>query len=104
MRKLMLYIPIVVYVAMSAVMGFQSPGLQYDEALLVSGAVQLLRGPAQPPIQREPASAVIIKKRQWLPIMVMPYLGAVKDYVAFPFFALFGISTAVAPQGRATPG
>jgi 4-amino-4-deoxy-L-arabinose transferase-like glycosyltransferase len=95
MRKLILYIPIVVYVGMSAVMGFHSPGLQYDEALLVTGAVQMLRGPADPPIQREPSSAATIN-RQWLPVMVMPYLGAVKDYVTLPFFALFGVSTAVA--------
>jgi hypothetical protein len=47
-------IPIALYVAMSAAMGFHAPGLQYDEALLVSGAAQMLRGPAHPPIQREP--------------------------------------------------
>jgi 4-amino-4-deoxy-L-arabinose transferase and related glycosyltransferases of PMT family len=32
----------------------------------------------------------------WLPVMVMPYLGAVKDYVTFPFFALIGISATAA--------
>ncbi|MBI1896870.1 MAG: hypothetical protein HYS04_10120 [Acidobacteria bacterium] len=87
--------PSVLYLAMAAALGFQEPGLQYDEALLMSGAVQMLHGPAHPAIQHHPAAAVNAGGR-WLPVMVAPYVGAVKDYLLLPVFAVFGINIVAA--------
>ena len=66
-----------------------------DEALYVESAVFLLRGSGAPPFVTEPASWIPILGRRW-PLMIIPYVGAAKAYVALPLFAIFGIGAQVA--------
>jgi hypothetical protein len=64
------------------------PGLQYDEALLQRGTVQMLRGNA-PGFAVEPFAWVNIGDRAY-PLMFMPYGGGAKYYLLLLPFALFG--------------
>jgi hypothetical protein len=71
----------------------QNPGLNYDEALLVLGGVEL----------RHPGQIQAFHERgTWqclfgfcFPVMTVAYVGALKEYLIIPFFALFGTSAAV---------
>ncbi len=67
----------------------QKPGLQYDEALLVAGAVHMQHSPAPFELAQTPDSWVCPFGR-CIPLMSGYYVGAVKQYLALPFFALFG--------------
>lgn len=80
----------------AAVAGFLiacGPGLQYDEALTVHGAVHLLHGHGVPPFAHESGSWLPAGGK-FLPLMVISYVGAFKDYVALPLLMLFGTSAA----------
>lgn len=57
------------------------PGVQYDEALYVNAA---LGGVDQ--------TTFLTKTFHGLPVLLMPYIGALKSYIFFPVFALFGVS------------
>lgn len=70
-------------------------GYEMDEAIYVESAVFLLRGSGTPPFVHEPAAWLDVRNRR-LPLMIIPYVGAVKGYVSLPLFAAFGISTGVA--------
>ena len=70
----------------------QKPGLQYDEALLVAGAVHMLHSPAVFEVQRTPYAWPCLFGR-CIPLMSAFYVGSVKEYASLPLFALFGPRT-----------
>ena len=78
-----------VYLLCACVMGFRSPGMYYDEAIFLNGAVQVVSSGQEPTFAHDPWSWVTVFGRRW-PIMVMPYVGPMRDYLAIPPFALFG--------------
>src|SRR6266568_2898137 len=82
---------VAVYLLCACALGFRSPGIYYDEAIFLNGAVHELSSAQEPPFAHDPWSWVTIFGRRW-PIMVMPYVGAVRDYVALIPFAIFGPS------------
>ena len=58
-----------------------SPGLQYDEVLFVNAATG------------EPTNGLFVAKRIFgLPVMLMGYIGALKAYLYYPVFQVFGVS------------
>jgi SGNH domain (fused to AT3 domains)/Dolichyl-phosphate-mannose-protein mannosyltransferase len=65
------------YFAVMAIRQIALPGLYYDEARYVNPAI----GGAE-------ASMRILG----IPVMMVPYVGALKAYLFFPIFALFGVS------------
>ena len=69
---------------------WHGPGIEYDEADSINGVTVLLSGShvCAP-------TAIRIGNRCW-PLMVASYVGAFKDYLAAPFFLLFGMRVAVA--------
>ena len=68
----------------------QKPGLQYDEALLVAGAVHLRHSPGEFALQHAPHSWTCALGR-CLPLMAEGrYIGPMKEYLAVPLFAAFG--------------
>ena len=80
---------ILVYSLCAGVLGLRSPGLYYDEAIFFNGAVQVLNSGQEPSFAHDPWSWITIF-RHWLPIMVLPYAGALRDYLAVIPFAIFG--------------
>ena len=72
----------------------QRPGLNHDEALLVLGAVQMRISPGELVLPHDPDSWVRVFNRHF-PLMTMRYIGAVKDYLCLPLFAIFRHHTSV---------
>src|SRR5690348_10100985 len=72
----------------------QKPGLQYDEAFLVAGAVHMRHPEASFNLAVEPHTWVCPFQR-CVPLMGAgsSYVGAIKDYLALALFALFGPRT-----------
>lgn len=64
----------------SAIRSIEIPGLQYDEVLFVNAALGGID------------DSFIHKRVGRVPIMLMPYLGALKAYLYFPIFKLLGVS------------
>ena len=90
MRKLCvlaLGAPLIVYAVLSGRRIGAGVGYQMDEALYVESAVYMLRGSGEPPFVHEPASWLTAGGRKW-PLMIIPYVGAAKAYVALPLFAV----------------
>lgn len=72
-----------VYFVQAAGRWITSPGLQYDEVLFVNVATG------------EPINGLFVAKRiLGVPIMLMGYIGALKAYLFYPIFKLFGVSPA----------
>lgn len=93
---LALVMPILLYVGLAGRLVTAGVGYQMDEALYVESAVFLLRGGGgAPPFMSNASSWVSLRSRR-LPLMIIPYVGATKAYVALPLFAVFGISAEVA--------
>jgi hypothetical protein len=69
---------LIVFVLVGA-FDIQSPGLYYDEALFVNAASGGV------------TDLFIHKRLAGIPIMLMPYIGALKSWLYFPIFQLFGI-------------
>ena len=63
--------------------------MYYDEAIFLNGAVHLLGSGQEPPFAHDPWSWVTVFGRQ-VPIMVLPYVGAIRDYLVLLPFAAFG--------------
>ena len=80
---------LLLYFASAWLLGVKNPGFQYDEALLVRGAVHVLNSSDEPTFNHEPGSWMRIGGRSW-PLMVLPYEAAIKDYVSLLPFAAFG--------------
>ncbi len=57
----------------------QTPGLYYDEALFVNAASGGV------------TDLFVYKRFAGIPTMLMPYIGALKSWLYFPIFTLFGI-------------
>lgn len=68
-----------------------NPGLQYDEALLVLSAVQMRHSPQEIALPHDPHTWLCVHGR-CLPLMTARYVGAIKEYLCLPVFALFGPS------------
>lgn len=84
------------YACLGALLIAQKPGLQYDEALLVEGTVQLRHSTAEIALPHQP-NTWVCKFHHCFPLMGEGvYIGAVKDYLCMPLFALFGPGAEVA--------
>jgi hypothetical protein len=70
----------------------QKPGLQYDEAMLIAGAVHVQHSPELFELERTP-NAWVCPFGRCIPLMSAYYVGAVKECAVLPFFALFGPRT-----------
>ena len=71
------------YFALAAGRAIDIPGLQYDEILFVNAATG------------EPTNGLFVGRRiLGVPVMVMPYMGALKAYLYYPVFQLLGVSPA----------
>ncbi len=70
-------------------------GLHYDEALYQHGAVQMLHSASEPTFAHQEGSWVSLAGRHW-PLVIIYYVGAIKDYLLLLPFALFGSSAKVA--------
>lgn len=64
------------YFAIMASRQIALPGLYNDEVVYVNPAL----------------GAAVARRVHGIPVMVMPYVGALKAYLYFPIFALFGVS------------
>ena len=85
-----LTVPIVLYVVLAARLVTTHVGYHVDEAIFVESDVYVMRGHAPAPLHYDSAAWTAQHGRRW-PVMVMPYIGTVKDVVALPLFALFGV-------------
>lgn len=72
----------------------QKPGLEYDEALLVSGAVHLRHNATAFSLDR-PLHSWVCAFHHCIPLMTALYVGAVKEYLCFPLFVAFGPRTSI---------
>src|SRR5258708_6605467 len=72
----------------------QRPGLNYEEAQQVLGAVQMRISADELPLPHDPAAWSRFFG-QHIPLMTLPYIGAVKEYLCLPFFAIFRHHTSV---------
>jgi 4-amino-4-deoxy-L-arabinose transferase-like glycosyltransferase len=88
------YIAIVValYWISGVILIVQKPGLQYDEALLVAGAVHMAHSGTTSELSQTPNSWICPVGR-CIPLMSALYVGAVKEYAVLPLFAWFGPRT-----------
>lgn len=99
-----LVLPLVVYGLFAARRISAGIGYQMDEALYVESAVYVLAdGRGDPPFAHDPAFFLAAGGRRW-PIMVFPYVGAFKAWVALPLFAALGTGAAVARSSGALLG
>jgi 4-amino-4-deoxy-L-arabinose transferase-like glycosyltransferase len=65
---------------LTSLIHLNKPGIQYDEVLFVNAALGGID------------NSFIAKKIGNLPIMLMPYIGALKAYIYFPIFKIFPVS------------
>jgi hypothetical protein len=72
-----------IYFVVMASRLIEAPGLQYDEILFVNAATG------------EATNGMFVAKRiLGVPVMLMGYIGALKAYLYYPIFQLFGVSPA----------
>src|SRR5690349_15116907 len=83
------YVAVAVYLMCAAVLGLPGPGLNNDEAVFFNGAVQILNSGQEPTFAHDPWSWETIFGRRW-PLMVLPYAGSLRSYLALIPFGLFG--------------
>jgi hypothetical protein len=87
---LLLGVELLLYVGFASRLIHARVGYQYDEAIYVSPAVFVLHGIGMPPT-RDYGRWAAANGRRW-PLMIIPYVGTTKAFVALPLFALFGIT------------
>jgi hypothetical protein len=75
---LLVLISLVIFVSVSA-LDIRSPGLYYDEALFVNSALGGV------------TDLFVYKRFAEIPVMIMPYIGALKSWLYYPIFKLFGV-------------
>src|SRR5688572_23366948 len=73
-----LAVPVFCFLISTLILGYVSPGMQYDEAIFESAAVRLLAHPKRLPPSRQ---ATLEIGGVHFPLMVLPYAGAMKDYL-----------------------
>jgi hypothetical protein len=78
-----------IYVLLACAAALPHRGLQYDEALMVVGAVQMLHSPEMPPVPYDPDTWQCVGGRCF-PLMTVRYVGAWKEYLTLPAVAAFG--------------
>lgn len=78
---------LLIYVVGAAALMLQRPGLQYDEALLVMGAVHARHDRALPNYSHDEHTWICPRGR-CIPLMTMRYVGAIKEWICWPLFAL----------------
>ncbi|HLG17037.1 MAG TPA: glycosyltransferase family 39 protein [Blastocatellia bacterium] len=93
----------VLYLTFALLMGANRVGLHYDEAIVQHGAVHMLNSASEPTFAHHSGSWVRIAGRYW-PLAIIPYAGAVKDYILLLPFAIFGPSAEVARSVNALLG
>ena len=79
-----------VYLFWALLLIIQNPGVQYDEALLVSGAVHMLNSPGEITLRHDPDTWLCAAGRCF-PMMTVRYVGPVKEYLCLPLFRIFGV-------------
>ena len=84
----------IVYCLLAAVLILQMPGLYYDEALMAVGSVHMRHSAAELTLPHDP-DTWLCARGHCFPLMTMRYIGAIKEYVYLPAFALFGTRTEV---------
>jgi hypothetical protein len=92
---LALIVPLSLYALLATRLLRAGVGYEMDEALYVESAVFLLHGQGTPPFVHDPACWVTVFGRR-LPLMIIPYVGAVKAYAAVPLFVAFGANAETA--------
>lgn len=65
---------------LSAILFIERPGIQYDEILFSNAALGGLD------------ETFIKKEIKGVPVLLMPYIGALKSYLYYPIFAIFGVN------------
>ncbi len=85
---------VAVYFLWASLQIAQRPGLQYDEALLVSGAVHMLHSPDEIALPHDPDTWTCVLGRCF-PLMTVRYVGPIKEYLCLPLFAIFGPNTEI---------
>lgn len=89
-RPFLSWVAPLVYLLLGVLLLLQNPGLEYDEALMAHGSVQMLKfGHEEPRFPHDRGSWIPLGGRWW-PLMVIPYVGAGKHYLLLLPFALFG--------------
>ena len=83
-----------IYCIWAALLIWNGPGLQYDEALLVLGSVHMRHSSQEITLPHDPNTWVCPFGRCF-PLMTVRYVGAIKEYLCLPLFAAFGPSAAV---------
>jgi hypothetical protein len=68
------------------------PGLYYDEVIQAEPAVQFLADDGRP--SRIPGARTTRFFGGWFPVMIQPYMGALKSHALMPAFAAFGATAA----------
>ena len=95
--RLALILALIIYLGFSWAMGVHTAGPQFDEIVSFRGAANSVWGTLRPPC---PVESFAFAHRCW-PLMVAWYVGAPKDYVFLPTFALLGVKTSIARMGAA---
>ena len=85
---------VALYLILACLLGVNTVGLQYDEALSQHGAVHLLNSTEAPSFVYHRGSWINVGGRHW-PLMIIPYAGAIKHYLLVVPFALFGTDASV---------
>src|SRR4051812_33378604 len=86
------------YVLNCALLGFSLPGLEFDEAISMRGAMEIAVD--RPTTTFFPEQSICFGKHCGR-LMVAPYVGAAKDYLLLPLFWLFEPSVAMGRFGAA---
>ena len=89
-----LVLAVAVYIASAGALALQQRGLQYDEALMVLGTVQMRNSPEILPLPQDADTWQCLRGRCF-PLMTMSYVGAFKEYLTLPPMMLFGSTPAV---------
>lgn len=85
---------LIVYCLLAGILILQRPGLYYDEALMAVGSVHMRHSTAELTLPHDP-DTWLCAGGHCFPLMTMRYIGAIKEYVYLPAFALFGTRTEV---------
>lgn len=70
----------------------QVPGLNYDEVVQAEPALQFLAEDGRP--SKFPGARTTRLFGGWFPILIQPYMGALKSHLLIPTFAIFGANAA----------
>jgi hypothetical protein len=83
------------YLSFTLLLGVNRIGFHYDEAISLHGAVHMLNSAGEPTFAHPPGSWISFAGRYW-PLVIIQYAGALKNYLMFLPFAVFGPSAEVA--------